>query len=103
MKDKVITLAIVPVVLAGCEDNPDRHRTRINEPQRVYVQNNQAIYTQNNRGVYYRCPNGRVVAEGQSCAKSSSSGTGGGGTSRSSDDADVKRGGFGSKSGKAGG
>lgn len=107
MKEKVITLAIVPVVaLTGCDDDPDRHRTKINSPERVYIQNNQPAHTQRIGGAYYKCPNGKVVAEGQSCAvRGSTSGGGSGSYGGGSQDgkSSVKRGGFGSGSGKSGG
>lgn len=108
MKKKVITLAIVPTfAMTGCGDTPDEQRTKVNPPQRTYIQQtdaaNQTVYTQKADGTYYRCANGKVVIEGQSC-------NGGGsstfiGTSRSADkdEQTTKRGGFGSKPSKSGG
>lgn len=106
MKEKVITLAVVPTfALVGCDDDPDRHRTRINTPERVYVQNNQSVYVQKSNTAYYKCPNGKVVAEGQSCAvrSTTSTSTGGSSSGGSQKENSVKRGGFGSGSGKTGG
>lgn len=106
MKYKVITLTILPVTaLTACDDDPDRHRTKANPPQRTYIQQagtaNQVIYTQKADGTYYKCTNGKVVSEGQSCGTSGGGGSSFGG---SRDDTNKTiRNGFGSSGTKTGG
>lgn len=111
MKAKIITLTLVPTVaLTGCDDDPDRHKSKVATPQPAYVQKAD--------GVYKRCPNGAEVPQHFVCTKSTTSTTyaaSGSGSARQaktkdekaiskSSDKKISRGGFGGKSGgKSGG
>lgn len=109
MNTKIITLTLVPAVaLMGCDDTPDRPKTKVATPKPTYVQKSD--------GVYKICPNGAQVPQHYVCTKSTVStsyATSGGArgatnqdekTISSKGDKRVSRGGFSSKGGgKVGG
>lgn len=103
MKNKVIGLAIVPTfALVGCDDGSSQ-RTKVNPPQRTYVQQSattKVVYHQKPDGSYYKCANGAVVSEHQSCSSGAAASSG---RHQEADNDTVKRGGFGSRSAKSGG
>lgn len=102
MNSKMISLVIVPTfALGGCSDSPPQ-RTKVNPPQRTYVQQSETtkvVYAQKADGSYYKCANGAVVAEHQSCTGSAVSS----GRYQEADKDGVKRGGFGTRSARSGG